>query len=58
MTTPQSPGTFVFDRRLLMLLLDGTVLAVAPTPANIKAFGPPPGGSHKPGHHPQVKLAC
>ncbi|MFI6485938.1 transposase [Streptomyces sp. NPDC050564] len=56
LTTPQSPGTFVFGRRLLMLSLDGTVLAVAPTSANITAFGPPPGGSHKPGHHPQVKL--
>lgn len=57
LTTPQSPGAFAFGRRLLMLSLDGTVLAVAPTPANAKAFGPPPpGGSHRSGRHPQVKL--
>lgn len=57
LTTPQSPGAFAFGRCLLMLALDGTVLAVAPTLANIKAFGPPPGGgSHKPGCCPQVKL--
>ncbi|MFE5373653.1 transposase domain-containing protein [Streptomyces mirabilis] len=56
LTTPQSPGAFAFGRRLLMLSLDGTVLDVAPTQANTKAFGPPPGGSRKPGHHPQVKL--
>ncbi|MFE9651365.1 IS4 family transposase [Streptomyces sp. NPDC006365] len=56
LTTPQSPGTFAFGRRLLMLALDGTVLDVAPTPANIKVFGSPPGGSHKPGRYPQVKL--
>ncbi|MGW3660765.1 IS4 family transposase [Streptomyces sp. NPDC005151] len=56
LTTPQSAGAFAFGWRLLMLALDGTVLDVAPTPANIKAFGPPPGGSHKPGHYPQVKL--
>ncbi|MET7718274.1 transposase [Streptomyces sp. NPDC005407] len=56
LTTPQSPGAFTFGRRLLMLSLDGTVLAVAPTPANAKAFGPPPGSSHKPGRYPQVKL--
>jgi hypothetical protein len=50
LTTPQSPGAFAFGRRLLMLSLDGTVLAVAPTPANAKAFGPPPpGGSHRSG---------
>ncbi|MEU2866416.1 transposase domain-containing protein [Streptomyces mirabilis] len=56
LTTPQSPGAFAFGRRLLMLSLDGTVLDVAPTQANTKAFGPPPGGSRKPGRHPQVKL--
>lgn len=56
LTTAQSPGAFAFGRRLLMLSLDGTVLDVAPTPANAKAFGPPPGGSRKPGRHPQVKL--
>jgi DDE family transposase len=56
LTTLQSPGAFAFGRRLLMLSLDGTVLDVAPTPANTKAFGPPPGGSHKPGRYPQVKL--
>ncbi|MEV6759042.1 IS4 family transposase [Streptomyces sp. NPDC051214] len=56
LTASQSPGAFAFSRRLLMLALDGTVLDVAPTPANIKAFGSPPGGSRKPGHYPQVKL--
>ncbi|MFD9658535.1 IS4 family transposase [Streptomyces mirabilis] len=56
LTTPQPPGAFAFGRRLLMLSLDGTVLDVAPTQANTRAFGPPPGGSRKPGRHPQVKL--
>lgn len=56
LTTPQSPGAFAFGRRLLMLALDGTVVDVAPTPANLKAFGTPPGGSHKPERFPQVKL--
>jgi Insertion element 4 transposase N-terminal/Transposase DDE domain len=37
LATPNTPGAFLFGRRLLAL--DGTLEAVADTPANAKAFG-------------------
>lgn len=37
LTTPATPGAFQFGRRLMAL--DGTVEAVADTPANVRAYG-------------------
>ena len=50
---PATPGAYAFGR--LLAALDGTVLDVPHTPANVAAFGPPPsrGG---PGGFPQVRL--
>jgi Insertion element 4 transposase N-terminal/Transposase DDE domain len=47
------PGVFAFGR--LLAALDGTVLQVPHTPANIAAFGPPP-VRHGSGGYPQVRL--
>lgn len=48
-----TPGAQAFGR--LLAALDGTMLDVPHTPANIAAFGPPPGGGG-PGGFPQVRL--
>jgi hypothetical protein len=50
---PGTPGAFAFGR--LLAALDGTVLDVPASPANLAAFGPPPtGGGH--GAFPQVRV--
>jgi hypothetical protein len=47
-----------FGRELALLKVsaDGTRLDVADTPANRKAFGPPPRGGIGPGRYPQIRL--
>jgi Insertion element 4 transposase N-terminal/Transposase DDE domain len=50
---PVTPGAFGFGR--LLVALDGTMLEVPHTPANIAAFGPPP-VRHGSGGFPQVRL--
>jgi hypothetical protein len=49
---PATPGAHAFGR--LVVALDGAMLDVPHTPANIAAFGPPPGA--KQGGFPQVRL--
>jgi hypothetical protein len=49
-----TPGAFAFGR--LLAALDGTVLDVPATPANLAAFGAPPSGSGGAGGFPQVRL--
>lgn len=48
---PATPGAFAFGR--LLVALDGTMLDVPGTAANVAAFGPPQGGG---GAWPQVRL--
>src|SRR5215470_17896803 len=50
---PATPGACVFGR--LLVALDGTMLDVPYTPANVAAFGPPQGGGGT-GAWPQVRL--
>lgn len=50
---PATPGAHAFGR--LLTALDGTRLDVPYTPANVAAFGVPPGGD-KAGGWPQVRL--
>jgi hypothetical protein len=50
---PATPGAFGFGR--LLVALDGTMLDVPATAANVAAFGPPHGGGG-PGAWPQVRL--
>ena len=50
---PATPGAAAFGR--LLVALDGTLLDVPHTPANIAAFGPPPAGGGR-GGFPQVRL--
>jgi hypothetical protein len=52
LTGPATPGAAAFGR--LLAALDGTLLDVPHTPANIAAFGPPP-SRHGSGY-PQVRL--
>jgi Insertion element 4 transposase N-terminal/Transposase DDE domain len=49
---PATPAAYLSGR--LVVALDGTMLDVPHTPANIAAFGPPPGA--KKGAFPQVRL--
>lgn len=52
---PGTPGVYAFGR--LLAALDGTLIDVPCSPANIAAFGaPPPGGGHGGGGFPQVRL--
>jgi hypothetical protein len=51
---PAVPGAAAFGR--LLVALDGTVLDVPHTPANIAAFGAPPAGSGGAGGFPQVRV--
>jgi Insertion element 4 transposase N-terminal/Transposase DDE domain len=50
---PGTPGAFVFGR--LLVALDGTMLDVPYTAANVAAFGPPQGGGGT-GAWPQVRV--
>jgi hypothetical protein len=50
---PATPGAFGFGR--LLVAVDGTMLDVPATAANVAAFGPPHGGGG-PGGWPQVRL--
>jgi hypothetical protein len=50
---PATPGAAAFGR--LVVALDGTMLEVPHTPANVAAFGPPP-SRHGSGGFPQVRL--
>lgn len=49
-----TPGMFAFGR--LLVALDGTMLDVPATPANIAAFGAPPASQHGAGGFPQVRV--
>jgi len=49
-----TPGAFAFGR--LLVALDGSVLDVPHTPANVAAFGLPPSSQHGAGGFPQVRL--
>ncbi|HSR25093.1 MAG TPA: IS4 family transposase [Candidatus Eisenbacteria bacterium] len=49
---PGTPGAAAFGRRLILMSVDGALLDVPHTPANIAAFGPPPSA----GGFPQVRL--
>ncbi len=49
-----TPGAFMFGR--LLVALDGTVLDVPYTPANLAAFGLPPSSGSGAGGFPQVRL--
>jgi hypothetical protein len=52
---PDTPGAFAFGR--LLAALDGTMLDVPASPANLAAFGrPPAGGTHGGGGYPQVRV--
>jgi hypothetical protein len=51
---PQVPGASQFGR--LLAALDGTIVDVACTPANLAAFGAPPHGPDGAGGYPQVRL--
>jgi hypothetical protein len=52
---PDVPGAFAFGR--LLAALDGTMLDVPATAANLAAFGAPPsGGGHGGGGFPQVRV--
>jgi hypothetical protein len=51
---PATPGAFVFGR--LLAALDGTMLEVPCTAANVAAFGPPPGTGRQAGGFPQVRV--
>jgi hypothetical protein len=51
---PGAPGAFAFGR--LLAAIDGTMLDVPCTDANIAAYGPPPSGGHGAGGYPQVRL--
>ena len=57
---PDVPGAYAFGRRLVLASMDGTVLDVPETTANVAAFGPPPraGGAYGGGvaGYPQVRL--
>jgi hypothetical protein len=53
LATHRTPGAWAFGR--LLAALDGTLLDVPHTPANIAAFGPPP-VRHGSGPYPQVRL--
>jgi len=53
LAAPGTPGAYGFGR--LLVSLDGTMLDVPFTPANVAAFGPPPGGGGR-GGWPQVRL--
>lgn len=57
-TAARLPGMTAFGRELALLKVsaDGTRLDVADTPANRKAFGPPPRGGIGPGRYPQIRL--
>lgn len=49
-----TPGAFMFGR--LLTALDGTLVDVPWTPANVAAFGAPPASGQGPGGFPQVRL--
>jgi hypothetical protein len=49
-----TPGAFAFGR--LLAALDGTMLDVPCSAANVAAFGAPPGGGHGGGGFPQVRV--
>jgi hypothetical protein len=52
---PGAPGAYAFGR--LLVALDGTLLDVPCSPANLAAFGAPPsGGGHGGGGHPQMRV--
>lgn len=52
MTTPATPGAWLFGRRVVAL--DGTVEDVADTPANVRAWGRTP-GARGPSAWPQIQ---
>src|SRR6516165_8645959 len=53
LATPQTPGAFYHDWRLMAL--DGTVYSVPDSPANAAAFGRPSGGPRGDGAFPQIR---
>lgn len=54
LAAPATPGAFAFGR--LVAAIDGTLLDVAHTPANLAVWGPPPKGSRGQGPFGQVRV--
>jgi hypothetical protein len=53
---PGTAGAWACGRRLLLMSVDGTMLDVPYTAANVAGFGPPPRSSRSGGGFPQVRL--
>jgi hypothetical protein len=54
LATPADPGAAAFG--LVVMAIDGTMLDLPATPANLAAFGPPPRGPDGGGGCPQARL--